>query len=346
MSLDILIIWKAWLGSLNIEGDKMRIAIAGAGMSGAYLYRLLATEGIDDIDLYDQKKNTACGSRPCAWGFAPASETRRLIAKVSDPSRFELHRSDLISFDGVEIRSDVLTINKPALIKELVGDKEVKEGPVDLTKYDRVVDATGVNRSYLPPIKDDLIAACNQYRVRSDDPLGFWFKTSSMGYEWCFPIGGNEYHVGFGNLVSDVKTYRPPKEINGHDLTLSLRCKCQSTVRMTSPFYSQPLVIDKKIVGIGESIGAVAPLAVDGNVYAMQCGEMLLENWDDLDKYAQTVLRRYDWMRKERKALEKLMAGKIPSIFDALTMKRHSRMVGVEMNTGHIFKIFRNMTKK
>ncbi len=324
----------------------MRIAIAGAGMSGAYLYRLLANNGFDDIDLYDQKKNTACGCRPCAWGYAPTTETRRLIAKVANPARFELHRSDLISFDGVAIRSDVLTMNKPALIKDMVGDKEIKEGPVDLTKYDRVIDATGVSRAYLPPIQNDLIAECNQYRVRSEVSLGFWFKTSSMGYEWCFPIGGNEYHIGFGNLVSDVRSYRPPKELNGHDLTLQMRCKCQSTVRMTSPFHSQPLVTDNKIVGIGESIGAVAPLAVDGNVYAMQCGEMLLENWDDLDRYAETVLRRYDWMRKERRALEKLMAGRIPSIFDALTMKRHSNMVGVEMRTSHIFKIFRNMTRK
>ena len=189
----------------------MKIAIAGAGMSGAYLFRLLTKEGFTDIDLFDQKHNTACGSRPCAWGYAPTDETRRLLAKVIDPAKFELHRSDIIAFDGIDIPSDVLTLNKPALIKELVGDKQLKEGTIDVTKYDRVIDATGVNRSYLPPIKNDLIAECSQYRVKSEDPLGFWFKTSSMGYEWCFPIGNNEWHVGFGNPRSSGWRCRRPR---------------------------------------------------------------------------------------------------------------------------------------
>jgi flavin-dependent dehydrogenase len=91
----------------------MRIAIAGAGMSGAYLYRRLVNDGFKDIDLYDIKKTNACGCRPCAWGFAPIEETRRLIAKVTDPSQFELHQSKEISFDGIKIRSDMLTIINP-----------------------------------------------------------------------------------------------------------------------------------------------------------------------------------------------------------------------------------------
>jgi hypothetical protein len=50
-------------------------------------------------------------------------------------------------------------------------------------------------------------------------------------------------------------------------------------------------------------------------------------------------------MRKERKALEKIMAGKMPSLSEALTMKRHSNMVGVEMKTMHILKLFRKMSQ-
>jgi flavin-dependent dehydrogenase len=324
----------------------MSIAIAGSGMSGAYLFRRLVDEGFQDVDLFDVRKNTACGCRPCAWGYAPTAESRRLIAKVVDPSRFELHHSEVISFDGIKIQSDMLTIDKPGLIKELIGDAEVKQGPIDMARYDRVIDATGVSRAYLPPIRDDLIAECAQYRVRSEVPLGFWFRTSSIGYEWCFPLGGDEFHVGFGNLKSDVKSYRPPKEMDGNEISVKVRCKCQSGVRLTAPFYSQPFVKDNKVVGIGESIGAVAPLASDGNLYAMQCGEILLEHWNDLDRYSESVLEKYDWMRKERKALEKLMAGRIPSLLDVRTMKKHSNMVGIEMKTTHILKLFRNMLKK
>ena len=323
----------------------MRIAIAGAGMSGAYLFRRLVNDGFEGIDLYDAKKNNPCGSRPCAWGFAPLAETYDLIAKVIDPERFELQRSGTISIDGIDIRSDMLTMNKPALIREMIGDAEIKQGQIDLTEYDRVIDATGVSRAYLPPIRDDYIAECTQYRARSEEPLGFWFRTSTVGYEWCFPLGGDEYHIGFGSLKSDVRSYRPSKNKDGRDLSLQLLCKCHSSVRLTAPFFSQPFVKDEKIVGIGESIGAVAPLASDGNLYAMHCGEMLLENWDDLERYSERVLKRYDWMRTERGGLEKLMEGRTPSLIESMSMRKHLRSVGVDIRGGHILKFLRNMSK-
>ena len=323
----------------------MKIAIAGAGMSGAYLFRRLIDEGHKDIDLFDVKKTNPCGCRPCAWGFAPVAETFDLIAKVTDPARFEMQRSDVISFDGVDVRSkNMLTMNKPALIREMIGDAEVKEGAVDLIKYDRVIDATGVCRAYLPPIEDDHIAQCTQYRVRSESPLGFWFRTSTVGYEWCFPLGGDEYHIGIGSLKSDVRSYRPSTDKDDRELSVKVLCKCHSSVRLTSPFFSQPF-LKGNVVGIGESIGAVAPLASDGNLYAMQCGEMLMENWDDLDRYSETVLKRYDWMRKERKGLERLMEGRTPSLPEALTMRGHLKSVGVEIKTGQIIRLLRNMSR-
>jgi flavin-dependent dehydrogenase len=104
-------------------------------------------------------------------------------------------------------------------------------------------------------------------------------------------------------------------------------------------------VKDQKIVGIGESIGAVAPLASDGNLYAMQCGEMLIEDWDDLDRYSEKVLKRYDWMRKERAGLEKLMEGRTPSLLESITMRSHLRSVGIEVKASHILRLLRNMSK-
>ncbi len=323
----------------------MRIAIAGAGMSGAYLYRRLTNDGFKDIDLFDIEKSNHCGCRPCAWGFAPVKETFDLIAKVTDPERFELQRAEMISFDGVDIRSNMLTMNKPALIKEMIGDAEIKRGKIDIAMYDRVIDATGVSRAYLPPIKDDYIAECVQYRVRSEESLGFWFRTSTVGYEWCFPLGGDEYHIGIGSLKSDVQSYRPSKNGDERDLSVQVMCKCRCSVRLTSPFFSQPFVKDQKIVGIGESIGAVSPLASDGNLYAMQCGEMLIENWDKLDSYSEKVLKRYDWMRKERGGLEKLMEGRAPSLRESMSARKHFKSVGIEIKAGHVLKLFRNMSK-
>jgi 2-polyprenyl-6-methoxyphenol hydroxylase-like FAD-dependent oxidoreductase len=45
----------------------LRIAIAGAGIAGAYLFLLLAGSG-NGIDLFDIKNGTKCGMSPCAWG--------------------------------------------------------------------------------------------------------------------------------------------------------------------------------------------------------------------------------------------------------------------------------------
>jgi len=313
-------------------------------MSGAYLYRLLVNAGFDKVDIYDQKKSTSCGSRPCAWGFAPTTETRRLISKVTDHSRFELHHSEEVLYDGISIRSDLLTLDKPALIREMLSGAVLREGMIDLKSYDRVIDATGVERAYLPPLPNDLIAKTVQYRMKSDKPLGFWFRTSAVGYEWCFPIGGGEYHVGFGNLKTNIQTYRPLSEFGDNGLEVKAKCRCTSTVRLASPHHSQPFV-HENVVGIGESIGAVAPLAADGNLYAMQTAEMLFENWDDPLAYADKVLKRYDWMRKERSGMEKLMAGKLPSVSEVLVMKKHSNAVGVEMKTSHVLTLLGHMLR-
>ena len=248
--------------------------------------------------------------------------------------------------DGVKIGSDMITLNKPALIARLAEGADIREGRIDLDRYDRVIDATGVERAYLPRIENDVIADCVQYRIRSEEPMGTWFRTSSLGYEWCFPLGNEEYHVGFGNLMTDVNDYRPAFLNDTSSGLKQVRCRCRSRVRLSSPFFSRPFVTGGKVVGIGESIGAVGPLTGDGNLYAMQTAEMLLEHWDDLDGYAGHVLKRYDWMRKERRTAEKLRDGRTPNLSDALVLKRHSNMVGMEMNTLHILRLFRRSLER
>jgi flavin-dependent dehydrogenase len=318
----------------------MRVAIAGAGMSGSFLYKRLKDQSHTEVDLYDEKKSTACGSRPCAWGFAPTQGTREMLSKVVDPARFEMLRSLEASVDGVRIGFDMLTLDKPALIRELTKGAAIREGAIDLEDYDRVIDATGVDRAYLPKIENDVIAECVQYRVRSGKHLDLWFKTSSLGYEWCFPLGNDEYHIGFGNLKTEVRDYRPALLDDADSGSMKLRCRCRSRIRLSSPFHSQPIV-SGKVVGIGESIGAVGPLAGDGNMHAMQTAELLLEHWDDLEGYAKEVLRRYDWMRRERRTAEKIGNGQRPNLSDALVFRRHSQMVGMEMNTLDILRLFR-----
>jgi flavin-dependent dehydrogenase len=110
---------------------------------------------------------------------------------------------------------------------------------------------------------------------------------------------------------------------------------------MSSPYNSKPFVVSDRIVGVGESIGTVSPLGGDGNLYAMQCAEMLVENWDDLDKYSQSVLKKFDWMRREREGLERLMGGEMPSVGDLRTFVQHARRAGFEMGMVNALRFFK-----
>ncbi|MDW5563555.1 MAG: hypothetical protein SA339_10050 [Methanomassiliicoccus sp.] len=307
----------------------MKIAIAGAGMAGAYLNRLLNETGHDEVVVYDEVKRTGCGQRPCAWGVAPADEYRRLVGRFLDPEKYINKRSGKVSIDGIAMGADLLTVDKPALIRDMLNGTPLRYGPLDPEAYDLVVDATGVERAYLGPVEDeDLVAELCQYRIASEEDLGTWFRTSSSGYGWCFPLGKGEYHVGYGNLPPHVGAGMATIDATVEASTV--KCKCLSRIRLSSPHHTRPLVKDN-IVGVGESIGAVGPLGGDGNLYAMQCAEMLFDNLGDLEGYQREVLRRYEWMRRERATLLKLLDGNHPSLGDIRVFVQHARRTGFSM---------------
>jgi len=308
-------------------------------MSGSYMYRLLKERGMN-ADIFDISRTTRCGIHSCAWGAAPTAEVRRLVSRFLEPSDYELQRFDSLNIEGLDIPADVLTIDKPRLINDLLDGAEVLLRPFDPNDYDRVIDATGVARAFLGPASGpQFLATCSQYRVRTEERLNMAIKMSSIGYEWCFPIGNNEYHLGFGNLRSDTSEYRPPAiiEMNGKVL-----CRCSAEVRLSSPQATQPFV-NGNVVGVGESIGAVAPLASDGIVYAMQTSEMLMERWDDPEGYAADVLREFDWMGKERQGLNRLYSGKMPSIGQLRAFLHHTKIAGLTINLRQAMFFFRRM---
>ena len=318
----------------------MKVAIAGAGMSGAYLYRLLDEEGIQ-ADVYDVKRRNPCGLHSCAWGATPTSEVRKLVSRFLEPTAYELQRFDSINIEGLDIPADLLTIDKPRLINDLLCDTEVHTQPFDPNDYDRIVDATGEARAFLGPTSGpQFLAPCRQYRIKLDEDLGMSIKISSLGYEWCFPIGNNEYHMGFGNLKTDTTEFRP--STTGVMERGKILCRCNSKVRLSSPHATQPFV-SGNIVGVGESIGAVAPLAADGIVYAMQTAEMLVDHWDNLEQYPTDILKRYDWMGKERQGLNRLFAGKMPSIRELRAFLHHTRIAGLSLSLKQAMFFFRRI---
>lgn len=314
-------------------------------MAGTYLHRLLKEEGYPSVELFDVKRSNACGHKPCAWGVAPYSEYERLVSRFADPSDYVLARCDKISIDGVEMKADLTTVDKPRLVEDLIGNTRVRLDPLVIDDFDRVIDATGCERAFLGPATGpEMIAQCAQYRIHTTEDMGLWFRTGGLGYEWCFPLGDDIYHIGFGNLSEGAEEYRPQAE-DPPALKGKVLCKCLSRIRLTSPYYSQPFSVGERIIGVGESIGTVGPLGGDGNLYAMECAEILLRHWDDPKGYTAAVQKKYSWMRKEREALEKLLRGKVPPITDIRVFTNHSKRVGIEMGPVQALRLFKTVVE-
>src|SRR6266568_1370258 len=150
-----------------LEALGMRIAIAGAGLAGSYIYRLLRLRGHHGVDVFDVRHRIACGIHPCGYGVDHNFDG--LVRRAGlDPSRYVLHQPEGRGFlEGVPVRTTVFMIDKPRLITDLLGSAEVAYEPVDPGRYELVVDATGEARAYSPPLRDDLKARVIQWRVRT-----------------------------------------------------------------------------------------------------------------------------------------------------------------------------------
>ncbi len=328
----------------------MKIAIAGAGISGAYLYRLLQNESGDEIHIYGHRHTTKCGISPCAWG-ATAGFNELLEHVDLDPESYILQHLDHVVIDGTEIKVDIVTFNKPHLISDLLKDAAVYYTPLNTTKYDRVIDATGTSRAYLPPIENDLVLLCAQSRVRSDKPLGNWVSLGYIGYAWCFPLSDNVYHIGYGSI--NESSFHALSEIckiwkrDSHTV-----CACKGKIRITCPHHSTPFVDNIAIQGgsvpvwgIGEAIGCVGSLAGDGIVPGMKSAQLLVQHWDDAEKYTHTILSKFKWMKNERRVVDKIYRGERPGFGDAWVFKNNARRAGMRIGLRQALRVLKGLRK-
>lgn len=319
-----------------------RIAIAGAGIVGAYLYRLLLNKGYQ-VDLFDEKKRTKCGLRPCAWGTSRGF-TELVRAAGLDPESYILNRVDYLMMDEVRVQADLKTFDKPRLVKDLLQDAQIAYSEPDLTKYHRVIDATGVSRAFLPRIGHDIVLPCVQYRVRVGEERKNAVRLGGIGYAWCFPLSSNDYHIGCGSLVSDPRRVIEFLGWLGDAASRGdgrIICRCRGRIRLTAPLFSQPFVVcdgKSKIWGVGEAIGCVAPLAGDGIVTGMKSARLLMENWDDPRSYAHAVLEEFAWMENERKVIDKLSRRQKLTFRDAWVLKKNSRRMGMRIGLRQALK--------
>ncbi len=312
-----------------------RIAIAGAGITGAYLHRLLRNRGIE-VRLFDPGVQTRCGLTPCAWGTS--GELCDLVAKAGlEPERYVQQRIPYLRMDGVKIDADIMTFDKPRLVQDLLaGVRPCREVP-DPAEHDLLVDATGAARALLPPVTNDLKLPCAQFRVRAERMTESQVGPGDVGYAWWFPLGEGEAHVGCGSLRSDPRErlealgwVGTAGECRGEAVV----CGCAGEIRLTGPHGCLPFAVrdaETEVWGIGEAIGCVSPLAGDGIVPGMKSAQLLLERWGDPVGYTRAVLEEFAWMRREREILDKLVGGRRLSIRDALVLRRNARRMGMTL---------------
>src|SRR5581483_9389221 len=143
----------------------MHFAIAGAGVAGSFLGRMLADKG-HEVEIYEASKREAHWP-VCAWGAS-----RHMLEKFSsmaglDFANYVLHVGSDLRMDLPDDKHETLelkglvTYDKHAWEQELLKDQKVIYGrkitretfPVE--DYDYVLDCTGLHRSLLPRSKDD-----------------------------------------------------------------------------------------------------------------------------------------------------------------------------------------------
>jgi len=319
----------------------LKVAIAGAGMTGAYLYRLLRNRG-HEIDIFDRDPGTRCEITPCAWA-ASGGFAELVQAAGVDPGKYLLRPSDYVVIDEVRIKAQVFTFDKPGLIKDLLQGAEIKYSALDVTYYERTIDATGVSRAFLPVIEEDIILPCVQWRIRAETLLENRIKLGSIGYAWCFPLGPDEFHIGCGSLISDPRKIMQELGWIGKETVRNTICACTGKVRFTAPQFSLPFVTTEGVWGVGEAIGCVAPLAGDGVVPGMRSVQLLLQWWDDPLGYTKAIQKEFRWMKPERKVIDTLRRNGPLGIKDAWVLRRNSRRMGMQVSLPEAEKLLKNL---
>lgn len=328
----------------------MKVAIAGAGTTGAYCYRLLKNKGVQ-VHIYGRRPKTACGINPCAWGTSePFLE---LAAEAGlKPEAYILRRFDSVIMDDVPVKGKLMTFDKPAFIKDLLGGEDIREMPVPTNRYDRLIDATGVSRSYLPPLKHDLLLPAIQCRLKTKESLENRIHLGSVGYAWCFPLGRMGAHVGCGSLVGDPAGrlahlgWLPRGSADPRGKVL---CTCNGMLRLTGPRMSQPFFSNGPaggVWGVGEAIGCVAPLAGDGIVPGMQSVRLLHDHWDEPENYTRAVLKEFEWMAGERQVIDKLLSSTPLGVRDAWVLRKNSKRMSMQVGLKEALRFVRALREK
>jgi flavin-dependent dehydrogenase len=333
----------------------MHIAIAGAGVAGSYLGKMLTERG-HDVELYEASKNEQHWP-VCAWGAS-----RHMLEKFSIQAG--LNFKDYILHVGKILRMELpgnkeeyldlkglVTYDKHRWEGDLLKDLKLTYGfrctkqtfPTD--KYDYVIDCTGLHRSLLPYSKEDFLIPAYEYLVENVHDIDEFYVIGykgARGYFWYFPLEKGRGYMGAGDI--DRKYYGVGEFFKIHPDTRIVK-KIGRPIRLAPPKRMEPF-FDSNIIGVGESIGCVFPMLGEGIIPSLICCDIFLHVFDnskngrfDLKLYRKHVLNRFDYYDDVYRIVRLKMDGKLSTVrhLNLLMsmyrhMKREERRFGFEVS--------------
>ncbi len=278
-----------------------KIAIAGMGPAGAYLAALLG----ERAEVYERQKEEAFTSI-CAWGTGSLG-MKDLLKQVGlnmDDYIFFLGKKIYVGFGNKVMKfwlDGLATFDKPRLMKDLTKGLSVHYGTRVYSgflesRYKVAVDATGVYRRLLPPIKNDFLLPTVQYTVKYDnmpyDDFYIRLFETYGGYLWFFPLDGKKAFVGAGNVVPDheKRVLDFIAKTNGKIVDGS---RVGKAIRLLPPSLAEPH-FRMNAVGVGESVGTVFPLVGEGILPSMLSAKLLYDSEFDYRSYSVKLKKTFE----------------------------------------------------
>src|SRR5262245_47894092 len=145
----------------------MRFALAGAGVAGSYLGKMLQKRG-HDVEIFEASKKEHHWP-VCAWGAS-----KHMLEKFSEQAGLDF--ASYVFHIGNRLRMELpkdndeyldlkglVTYNKHRWEEDLLKDVKINYGSkvthdaFPLDKYDYVIDCTGLHRTLLPKSKEDFL---------------------------------------------------------------------------------------------------------------------------------------------------------------------------------------------
>ncbi len=333
----------------------MKIAVCGVGVAGAYLLsRLKKDHEVVGFERMKQQEHDSI----CAWGSSKPKMVelckqadinfedyvnhvgKNIYIQVHNQKQFEIKLKGVCTYDKIGLIQDMtkgctVHYDTAPKLEDLEND------------FDCIIDATGFYRTYLPRITDDFYVPTYQYRIEYEDKVpfdDFYVKAfrNMTGYFWYFPLGKKLAHVGAGdykkNHVEETKRFFDKyggkvTKINGRPIRLATPDRCE-------PFFHN------KVVGVGESIGAIYPLLGEGIIPSMICADIFLRNINDWEQYRKEVLEYFGIYKKVFKFIHSKMmeefsfVKQFPDLFSIYRyMKKNDDRFGMEIHMRDLMKI-------